>query len=426
METSSINLIKERAALIAPALRMLLKQDSVPIVSYYYSTDIVTALESRESFQDLSQLFAEYRVDQQKGVLFIDDLADVESLYEKLREAIDNYGKLTGCLPVFVAVQHIGIFAVAQTKCGADAIIRDFVDAVKTSKPLIVPGNPEYFRQPNHVQRRVESKITVITGSAQGFGKGIALHMAEEGAYTIIADINESLANECANEICSLNGTGKALAVRVDVTQEDSIKNLMIETVLAFGGIDIFISNAGILKAGSLEEMDLKTFELVTKINYTAYFTGVKYASFYMKIQNRFDRNYYSDIIQINSKSGLEGSNKNFAYSGGKFGGIGLTQSFALELVGYNIKVNSICPGNFFEGPLWSDPENGLFAQYLRTNKVPGATTIEDVKRFYEGKVPMKRGCSVRDVTRAVFYLIEQIYETGQAVPVTGGQVMLN
>ncbi len=145
-----------------------------------------------------------------------------------------------------------------------------------------------------------------------------------------------------------------------------------------------------------------------------------------MKIQHDFNHGLFMDIIQINSKSGLEGSNKNFAYAGGKFGGIGLTQSFALELVSWNIKVNAICPGNYFEGPLWADPENGLFAQYLRAGKVPAAKTVEDVKRFYESKVPMNRGCNPEDVVKAILYIIEQHYETGQAVPVTGGQVMLN
>jgi NAD(P)-dependent dehydrogenase (short-subunit alcohol dehydrogenase family) len=132
------------------------------------------------------------------------------------------------------------------------------------------------------------------------------------------------------------------------------------------------------------------------------------------------------DIVQINSKSGLEGSQRNFAYAGGKFGAIGLTQSFALELVSDNIKVNAICPGNYFEGPLWSDPEKGLFVQYLRAGKVPGAKTVEDVKSFYMSKVPMRRGCSPDDVAAAIFYLVEQKYETGQAIAVTGGQVMLN
>ena len=132
------------------------------------------------------------------------------------------------------------------------------------------------------------------------------------------------------------------------------------------------------------------------------------------------------DIIQINSKSGLEGSKNNSAYAGGKFGGIGLTQSFALELIGSQIKVNSICPGNFYDGPLWSDPERGLFVQYLNAGKVPGAETVQDVKDYYLSKSPIHRGCTPADVAKALFYCVEQSFETGQAVPVTGGQNMLN
>ena len=114
------------------------------------------------------------------------------------------------------------------------------------------------------------------------------------------------------------------------------------------------------------------------------------------------------------------------AIKGIQFGGIGLTQSFALELCAYNIKVNAVCPGNFLDGPLWSDPVRGLFVQYLEAGKVPGAKTVADVRRYYEAKVPMNRGCLPIDVARAVMYCVEQKYETGQAIPVTGGQVMLN
>ena len=146
-----------------------------------------------------------------------------------------------------------------------------------------------------------------------------------------------------------------------------------------------------------------------------------------MRLQTEHaSNNYFADIIQINSKSGLRGSKANFAYAGGKFGGIGLTQSFALELAPYRIKVNSVCPGNYYEGPLWSDPENGLFVQYLKAGKVPGAKTIDDVKAFYLAQVPMRKGCTPEDVTKGVLYLMEQCGETGQALPITGGQVMLS
>ena len=187
----------------------------------------------------------------------------------------------------------------------------------------------------------------------------------------------------------------------------------------------MFISNAGVLRAESVKTQSEADFDFVTAVNYKGYFLCVKAAAPVLATQHRANPAYWSDIIQINSKSGLAGSKKNFAYAGSKFGGIGLTQSFALELVEDGIKVNAICPGNFLDGPLWSDPEKGLFVQYLRTGKVPGAKTIADVKQAYEAKVPMGRGCTTADVLKAILYLIDQQYETGQALPVTGGQEML-
>jgi NAD(P)-dependent dehydrogenase (short-subunit alcohol dehydrogenase family) len=273
---------------------------------------------------------------------------------------------------------------------------------------------------------RADRKVMIVTGGAQGFGAGIVEELMNHGANVVIADLNVEKGQEFANELNSVNRKNKALFVQADVSKAESVEKLVFETVVNFGGVDTFISNAGILRAGGLDEMTPETFELMTKVNYSAYFLCSKYASAVMKLQNHYKPDHFTDIIQINSKSGLKGSNKNFAYAGGKFGGIGLTQSFALELIPSRIKVNSICPGNFFDGPLWADPEHGLFVQYLKAGKVQGAKTIEDVKKFYENQVPAGRGCTPLDVMRAIFYVIEQEYETGQAVPVTGGQNMLN
>ena len=268
---------------------------------------------------------------------------------------------------------------------------------------------------------RLGGKIAVVTGGAQGFGLGIAKELYSEGASVVLADINEELACRAAGELGE-----RAVGIRVDVSSPASVEELVIRTVEALGGIDIFVANAGVLKAGSLEELTPEQFEFVTKVNYFGYYYCVKYASEIMKAQHEANPDEWYDIIQINSKSGLTGSKNNFAYAGGKFGGIGLTQSFALELVGYQIKINAICPGNFYDGPLWSDPERGLFVQYLNAGKVPGAKTVEDVKNFYLSKSPIRRGCTPKDVAKAVFYCVEQTYETGQAIPVTGGQNMLN
>ena len=164
----------------------------------------------------------------------------------------------------------------------------------------------------------------------------------------------------------------------------------------------------------------------MTRVNYTGFFLCARAAARPMRAAHRANPAYTADIVQVNSKSGLEGSNRNFAYAGGKFGGIGLVQSFAKELVADGIKVNAVCPGNYYEGPLWSDPERGLFVQYLEAGKVPGAETVDDVYKHYVAQVPMRRGCSPLDVSRAILYCVEQAYETGQAIPVTGGQIMLN
>jgi len=290
---------------------------------------------------------------------------------------------------------------------------------------VVVEGLGSFHISNNTKKGRLAGKVSIVTGGAQGFGKGIAESMAGDGAHIVIADLNLEGAMACAKELNEQYGDTTAVAVQVDVSDEDSVKCMVQSTILSFGGLDILVSNAGILIAGSLSDLTKKNFELVTTVNYTGYFLCTKYASEPMKIQHKYAPEYLMDIIEINSKSGLEGSNKNSAYAGSKFGGVGLTQSFAMELVEYGIKVNAICPGNLLDGPLWSDPERGLFRQYLDSGKVEGAKTIDDVRAFYEAKVPMKRGCTIADVARAILYVIEQQYETGQAIPVTGGQVML-
>jgi NAD(P)-dependent dehydrogenase (short-subunit alcohol dehydrogenase family)/rhamnose utilization protein RhaD (predicted bifunctional aldolase and dehydrogenase) len=433
------------AVSLAPAIRALTSGEDLGISVFVTNKEVLSFVTNKEAFDSAMVTFTpDHMVYCGDKTLFI-DLQDADDIYTVLAQAASAYYDENGSAPKIIGIKNLGYFASGATKKEADIAAAIFLDTVKVAvyarsfgggkslpdELIDAINNWESERYRKSVSfkgspaKRLNGKITIITGSAQGFGKGIAEEMAKDGAYIGVADLNEAGASEIAAALNASCGSGTAISIKVDVGSEPDVRAMIDKMVLGYGGLDIFVNNAGILKAGSLEEVDLRTFELMTKVNYTAYYLCAKYASRIMKLQNRFVDDIYMDIIQINSKSGLSGSNKNFTYSGGKFGGIGLTQSFALELVEYNIKVNSICPGNFFDGPLWNDPEKGLFVQYLKTGKVAGAKTVDDVKRFYEKKAPMGRGCSVKDVARAINYVVEQEYETGQAIPVTGGQEML-
>ncbi len=369
-----------------------------------------------------------------------------EDMIDNLRTAIENFRLDHRIAPLVVLVKGLGMFTAGDTYKAARTVRDMYVDTIKVMAGATQLGGikamskeqalfidnwevEKYRRraaESGNKQGRVYGKVAVVTGAAQGFGLEISRALVAEGAHVVLADINEDGAVTAANELEKTSEPGRALGLAINVTDAESIAAAVDVIVTRYGGLDILISNAGVLKAESVKTQPVADFEFVTAVNYTGYFKCVQHIAPVMALQHYANAAYWSDIIQINSKSGLVGSNRNAAYAGSKFGGIGLTQSFALELVEDGIKVNSVCPGNFFDGPLWSDPDNGLLVQYLRAGKVPGAKTIDEVRSFYESKVPMGRGCTTADVMNAIYYIIEQRYETGQAIPVTGGQIMLS
>ena len=258
----------------------------------------------------------------------------------------------------------------------------------------------------------LEGKSAIVTGGGQGLGESICLKLAETGINVTVADINYDNTKKVSHTIISKYGV-KSIPIKVDVTNSIDVENMMKKTVENFGKLDILVSNAGILHSHELTDFPEDQFRKIIDVNLIGYFLCSREAAKVMKEQKS------GVIIQINSKSGKRGSYKNSAYAASKFGGIGFTQSIALDLATYNVRVNAICPGNLLDSPLWV---NSLYKQYAKRWGI----TEQEVKQKYTNQVPLKRGCTYDDVTSVLLFLIsdEASYMTGQAINVTGGQVM--
>jgi sorbitol-6-phosphate 2-dehydrogenase len=260
---------------------------------------------------------------------------------------------------------------------------------------------------------RLQDQVAIVTGGAQGLGEAICLRLAEEGCHVVVADLNEEAAQAAAARIQAMGTGRRSHAMKIDVTSEPQVAEMVDWTVREFGKLDIMVANAGVVLAGDIEDFPLERWQTVINVNLIGYFLAVKHAARVMKPQRR------GVIIQINSKSGKKGSFKNSAYAASKFGGIGLTQSAALELAEFGVRVNAICPGNLLDSPLWV---NSLYKQYAKRWGI----TEEEVRQKYINEVPMKRGCTYDDVTNVLVFLAsdQSSYMTGQAINVTGGQEM--
>jgi sorbitol-6-phosphate 2-dehydrogenase len=261
--------------------------------------------------------------------------------------------------------------------------------------------------------RRLEGKKAVVTGGAQGLGAAIVDRLAEEGCDVVGWDVDFAALRETAAGIAAKHGRS-VTPRRADITDADDIRTAIDEAAATLGGLDIMVCNAGILVSGDSIAFDIEKWRKVIDVNLAGYFICAREAARVMLASGRG-----GSIIDINSKSGKKGSFRNTAYVASKFGGIGVTQSLALEFAEKNIRVNAVCPGNLLDSPLWV---NSLYKQYAANQGI----TEEQVRRKYIDQVPVKRGCRYRDVTNVVVFLAsdESSYMTGQAINVTGGQEM--
>ncbi|TDT51910.1 sorbitol-6-phosphate dehydrogenase [Fonticella tunisiensis] len=256
------------------------------------------------------------------------------------------------------------------------------------------------------------TKVALVVGGGRSLGEYLSKHMAKEGYDVAVADINYENALKVSEEIKKTTRQ-KSIAIGADATDEEQVKNMVNEVVEKLGRIDLLIYNAGVAKAAKITDFELETFNWCINVNLTGYFLCAKEVSKVM-----IEKGIPGCIIQINSKSGKVGSKHNAGYSAAKFGGVGLTQSLALDLAEHNIRVHSLMLGNLLD----SDMFESLIPQYAKKLGIKES----EVKQYYIDKVPLKRGCTFEDVANVLtFYASDKAsYLTGQSINITGGQVM--
>lgn len=253
-------------------------------------------------------------------------------------------------------------------------------------------------------------RVVVITGSAQGLGKGIAEKLGEQGYKVVLSDINEEILNGTLEEFKGRNFEVTALVA--DVTQQQDHEALVKHAVDTFGKLDVYINNAGVEgEVEEIEKINPDNVDFVLNVNVKGVLFGIQAAAKQLKQQG-----HGGTIINAASIAGHEGFDFLATYSASKFAVRGLTQVASKELAKDNITVNAYCPGIATTG-MW-DRLDEKFMEVLGTKKGEALEQFASTISLGRTQVPA-------DVANLVAFLasVDANYITGQAIITDGGMV---
>ncbi len=248
---------------------------------------------------------------------------------------------------------------------------------------------------------RLQDKVAVVTGGAQGIGEAYSLGLAAEGAAVVIADVDEKAGNRLAKRI--QEDGGRAMFLRTDVSRKGDAERLVAETVKKLGKIDVLVNNAGILFTAPVEETTEEMWDKLLAVNVKGLFFCAQAAAREMRRQKS------GKIINISSIAAIGGQAGLCAYSSTKGAVLPITRVFALELANDNVQVNAVLPGT------------------TDTGMAKAAMADPEWTRQITAGIPMKRLGRTRDLLGAVLYFAssDSDYCTGQTLVVDGGFSMI-
>lgn len=437
---------RARAAALAPIIRGLASTDR-PMVGHFTDAPEVLDFLSRAKHPKLANLGTScpdhfLRTKVRPMVLDLPPSADLDTvtarlktLHESYRAAYTRYYEkyrekdspaMRGADPLIVLVPGVGMFSFGADKKTARVASEFYMnainvmrgaEAVSTYRPI---SEREKFRieywslEEAKLQRLPKpsshaTKVAFVTGAASGIGKAIAQRLARDGACVVIADLDESKAQAVASAIGS---TDVAIGVGMDVRNEQAVKNALDRAVLAFGGVDIVVNNAGV----SLSKPLLDTTESDWDFQHDIMAKG----SFLVSRESArilIDQRMGGDIVYISSKNSVFAGPNNIAYSATKADQAHQVRLLAVELGEYGIRVNGINPDGVVRG-------SGIFAAGWGANRAKTyGVKEEDLGRFYAQRTILKQEVVPESIADAVSVLTghDLRLTTGAHIPVDSG-----
>ncbi|MEV8308643.1 bifunctional aldolase/short-chain dehydrogenase [Streptomyces flavidovirens] len=437
---------RARAAALAPFIRGLASQDR-PQVGHFNDSDAVLDFLARAEHPRLAALGTScpdhfLRTKVRPLVLDLPPSAPLEEAVARLKELHTAYREeyaayyqryadadsptMRGADPAIVLVPGVGMFSFGKDKQTARVAGEFYVNAINVMRgaeavSVYAPiEEREKFRieywalEEAKLQRMprpkpLATRVALVTGAGSGIGKAIAHRLVAEGACVVVADLNAETAAAVAEE---LGGADKAVAVTVDVTSEERITESFQAALLAFGGVDLVVNNAGISISKPLLETTAKDWDLQHDIMARGSFLVSREAARVMTAQSMG-----GDIIYIASKNAVFAGPNNIAYSATKADQAHQVRLLAAELGEHGIRVNGVNPDGVVRG-------SGIFAAGWGAKRA-AVYGVEEEKlgEFYAQRTLLKREVLPEHVANAVFALTggELTHTTGLHVPVDAG-----
>lgn len=437
---------RQRAAALAPTIRGIASHDR-PQIGHFTDADVVLDFLASEKAPELAALgtscpdhFLRTKVkplilDLPATASASEQVARLHELHEEYRADYQAYydahataesPAIRGADPLIVLVPGVGMFSYGANKQTARVAGEFYVNAINvmrgaealsTYSPI---SDAEKFRieywalEEAKLQRMPKPKthqgrIAFVTGAASGIGKAIATRLAAEGACVVVADLDASKAQAAAAE---LGNTDVAIGVAANVADADAIQAALDATVLAFGGVDLVVNNAGLSLSKPLLETTEKDWDLQHDVMAKGSFLVSKAAA-----RALIDQKLGGDIIYISSKNSVFAGPNNIAYSATKADQAHQVRLLAVELGEYGIRVNGINPDGVVRG-------SGIFASGWGANRAATyGVAEEDLGQYYANRTILKREVVPENVADAVYVLTgpELSRTTGLHIPVDSG-----